>query len=156
MAKASSASISERDALSAVGRVLALAGAGFELQPMLDRVAEEAAALCSADLGFVFLLEGEMIHFVAGVGGSPEHWEFERAHPFPVDRATVAGGWSGRTVRSTSTTSRMTQPAASHGERPKAQSRRCPGPPGRSRMAGQRRAQPVYSTMYIPAPMSVR
>ena len=91
MAKASSASISERDALSAVGRVLALAGAGFELQPMLDRVAEEAAALCSADLGFVFLLEGEMIHFVAGVGGSPEHWEFERMHPFPVDRATVAG-----------------------------------------------------------------
>jgi class 3 adenylate cyclase len=89
---ASSAPISERDALAAVGRVLAaVTGAGFELQPLLDRIAAEAAALCRSDLGFVFMLEGELIHFVAGVGGTPEHWEFERTHPFPITRATVAG-----------------------------------------------------------------
>ena len=83
---------SERDALAAVGRVLgAVNGAAFELQPLLDRIAAEAAALCHSDLGFVFMLEGELIHFVAGVGGSPEHWDYERANPFPVSRETVAG-----------------------------------------------------------------
>jgi len=86
------APISERDALAAVGRVLgAVNGAAFELQPMLDRIAAEAAALCRADLGFVFMLEGELIHFVAGVGGTPEHLDYERAHPFPVTRETLAG-----------------------------------------------------------------
>jgi class 3 adenylate cyclase len=82
---------SGRDALAAVGRVLAVTGAAFELQPMLDRIAAEATQLCRADLGFVFLREGELIHFVAGVGGSSDHWEYERTHPFPATRATVAG-----------------------------------------------------------------
>jgi len=86
------ASTPERDALAAVGRVLAaVSSAGFELQPMLDRIAAEASALCRAQLGFVFMLEGELIHFVAASGGSPEHWEYERTHPFPVTRDTVAG-----------------------------------------------------------------
>src|SRR5713101_4027497 len=82
---------SGRDALAAVGRVLAVIGAAFELQPMLDRIAAEATQLCRADLGFVFLREGELIHFVAGIGGSPEHREFEREHPFPATRDTVGG-----------------------------------------------------------------
>ena len=85
------APISERDALAAVGRVLAVTGAAFELQPMLDSIAAEAEALCRADLAFVFLREGELIHFVAGIGGSPEHMEYERTHPLPVTRDTVAG-----------------------------------------------------------------
>ncbi len=85
------AAVSERDALAAVGRVLAVTGVAFELQPMLDRIAAEAEALCRADLAFVFLREGELIHFVAGIGGSPEHMEYERTHPLPVDRDTVAG-----------------------------------------------------------------
>jgi GAF domain-containing protein len=81
-----------RDALAAVGRVLAaVTGAGFELQPILDRIAAEAAALCNAQIGFVFMLEGELIHFVAATGGSPAHWDYERAHPFPITRDTVAG-----------------------------------------------------------------
>ena len=83
---------SERDALAAVGRVLvAVTGAGFELQPILDRIAAEAAALCRAEIGFVFLLEGELFHFAAGSGGSPEHWDYQRSHPFPATRETVAG-----------------------------------------------------------------
>lgn len=83
---------SERDALAAVGRVLAaVAGAGFELQPILDRIVAEAAALCHAEIGFVFLLEGGLFHTVAGVGFTPEHWSFQRAHPFPPGRDTVGG-----------------------------------------------------------------
>jgi len=83
--------VPERDALAAVGRVLAVTGAGFELQPMLDRIAAEATQLCRAEIGFVFLREGELIHFVAGVGGSPEHWAYERTHPLAVTRDTVTG-----------------------------------------------------------------
>jgi class 3 adenylate cyclase len=58
---------------------------------MLDRIATEAAALCRADLAFVFLREGELIHFVAGIGGSPEHVDYERTHSIPATRDTVAG-----------------------------------------------------------------
>jgi len=83
---------SEREALAAVGRVLvAVSGAGFELQPVLDRTVTEAAALCHAEIGFVFLLEGGLFHTVAGVGWTPEQTEFQRAHPFPVTGDTVGG-----------------------------------------------------------------
>jgi class 3 adenylate cyclase len=83
---------SERDALAAVGRVLgAVTSAGFELQPILDRIVTEAAALCRADIGFVFLLDNGLFHTVAGVGFTPEHWAFQRAHPFPPSRETVGG-----------------------------------------------------------------
>lgn len=83
---------SGRDALAAIGRVLAaVAGAGFELQPTLDRVVTEAAALCRAEIGFVFLLDGGFFHTVAGIGFTPEHWDYQRAHPFPASRDTVGG-----------------------------------------------------------------
>ncbi len=83
---------SEREALRAIGRVLSeVTGTSFELQPVLDRIAAEATALCRAEIGFVFLLEGELFHWVAGNGGSPEHWAYQRAHPFPATRETVAG-----------------------------------------------------------------
>jgi GAF domain-containing protein len=83
--------VSERDALAAVGRVLATTGVTADLQPMLDRIAAEAAALCRAKIAFVFLREGDLLHFVAGVGGSPEHVAYERSHPLPATRDTVAG-----------------------------------------------------------------
>lgn len=83
---------SERDALAAVGRVLsAVTSAGFELQPILDRIVTEAAALCRADIGFVFLLDNGLFHTLAGVGFTPEHWAYQRAHPFPPGRETVGG-----------------------------------------------------------------
>ena len=83
---------SQRDALAAVGRVLAaVTGAGFELQPILDRIVTEAAALCHAEIGFAFLLDGGLLHTVAGVGFTPEHWDYQRAHPFPASRETVGG-----------------------------------------------------------------
>jgi class 3 adenylate cyclase len=83
---------SEREALAAVGRVLAaVTGAGFELQPILDRIASEAAALCHADVAFVFLREGDLFHFVAASGGRPEHWAYERSHPDPITRESIVG-----------------------------------------------------------------
>jgi class 3 adenylate cyclase len=83
---------SERDALAAIGRVLsAVTSAGFELQPILDRIVAEAAALCSAEIGFIFLLEDGLFHTLAGVGFTPEHWAVQLAHPFPPGRETVGG-----------------------------------------------------------------
>jgi class 3 adenylate cyclase/putative methionine-R-sulfoxide reductase with GAF domain len=83
---------SERDALAAVGRVLgAVTGAEFELQPILDRISAEAAALCRAEMGFVFLRDGDLFRFVAATGGTPEHWAFERDHPDTIDRKSVVG-----------------------------------------------------------------
>ena len=88
----SEAAVSERDALAAVGRVLAaVTGAEFQLQPILDRIAEEAAALCHADAAFVFLLEGDLFHFMAASGGRPEHWEYDRSHPDPIDHGSING-----------------------------------------------------------------
>jgi class 3 adenylate cyclase/putative methionine-R-sulfoxide reductase with GAF domain len=83
---------SDRDALAAVGRVLgAVSGAGFELQPILDSIASEAAALCHADVAFVFLRDGDLFHFVAASGGRPEHWAYERSHPDPINRESIVG-----------------------------------------------------------------
>ena len=86
------AATSDRDALAAVGRVLgAVSGAGFELQPILDTIASEAAALCHADVAFVFLRDGDLFHFVAASGGRPEHWAYERSHPDPINRESIVG-----------------------------------------------------------------
>jgi class 3 adenylate cyclase/putative methionine-R-sulfoxide reductase with GAF domain len=86
------APITERDALAAVGRVLsAVTSAGFELQPILDRISAEAAALCSAEMGFMFLREGDLFRFAAATGGTPEHWAYERDHPDRINRSSVTG-----------------------------------------------------------------
>lgn len=83
---------SEREALAAVGQVLAaVTGAGFELQPILDRISAEAAALCRAEMGFIFLRDGDRFRFAAATGGTPEHWAYERDHPDTIDRKSVVG-----------------------------------------------------------------
>jgi class 3 adenylate cyclase/putative methionine-R-sulfoxide reductase with GAF domain len=83
---------SERDALASVGRVLtSVTASDFELQPILDRIAAEAAALCKAETAHVFLREGDHFNFVAASGGTPEHREYERAHPDPIDRRSMNG-----------------------------------------------------------------
>ncbi len=82
----------EREALAAVGRVLAaITSAGFELQPALDQIATEAAALCRAEAGFVYLRDGDLFRFAAASGGSPQHWAYEREHPDTIDRKSVVG-----------------------------------------------------------------
>ena len=86
------APVSEREALRVIGSVLAeVIGSDFELQPVLDRCMTEAAALCHAELGFVFLLEGGLFHLAAGIGANAAHWDYQRANPFPVTRETVNG-----------------------------------------------------------------
>jgi len=83
---------SERDALAAVGRVLSSVTASeFELQPILDRIATEAAALCKAETAHVFLIDGDHFNFVAASGGRPEHREYERAHPDRIDSGSING-----------------------------------------------------------------
>ena len=83
---------SEREALRAIGRVLAaVTGSEFELQPVLDRIAVEATAICHADVGFCFLRDGDLFQFVASSGGSQEHWEYERTHPITIGRETIVG-----------------------------------------------------------------
>lgn len=92
MTRVTEADFADRSALGAVGRVLAaIGGAGFELQPVLDALAEEARSLCDADMGFVFLREGDVMRFAAASGGTPEHWAYEREHPDPIDRRSIAG-----------------------------------------------------------------
>jgi class 3 adenylate cyclase/putative methionine-R-sulfoxide reductase with GAF domain len=84
--------VSERNALAALGRVLAaVSGAGFELQAVLDQVSSEAAAICRAEVGFCFLRDGDVFRFAAGSGGRAEHWEYEKSHPDVVSRASIVG-----------------------------------------------------------------
>lgn len=79
----------------------AVTGAGFELQPILDRIATEAAALCRAETAHVFLIDGDHFNFVAASGGSPEHREYERTHPDPIDSGSINGrvALAGRAVQ---------------------------------------------------------
>jgi class 3 adenylate cyclase len=79
-------------AVAAVGRVLAaIAGSAFELEPALTQVAAEAAALCRADMSFVFLRDGDLFRFAAASGGTPEHWAYEREHPESINRTSIVG-----------------------------------------------------------------
>jgi GAF domain-containing protein len=93
--------VADRTALAAVGRVLAaIGGSTFELEPTLHQLAEEAASLCQAEMSFVFLRDGDVFRFAAGVGSTPEHWDYEREHPDPIDRRSIVGrvALSGRAV----------------------------------------------------------
>ena len=82
----------DQSALAAVGRVLAaIGGSGFELQPILDRLAAEAAVLGRAEMGFAFLRDGDLFRTVSETGSTPGHWEYQRAHPVPITRETVVG-----------------------------------------------------------------
>lgn len=92
MADAPTALDQDRSAVAAVGRVLAaISGSAFELEPALNQLAAEAASLCRADMSFVFLRDGDVFRFVAGIGSSPEHWAYEREHPDTIDRKSVVG-----------------------------------------------------------------
>jgi class 3 adenylate cyclase/putative methionine-R-sulfoxide reductase with GAF domain len=92
VADAPTARDQDRSAVGAVGRVLAaIGGSSFELEPALNQLAAEAASLCRAEMGFVFLREGDLFRFAAASGGSPEHWAYEREHPDPIDQKSVVG-----------------------------------------------------------------
>src|SRR5262249_5603890 len=63
----------------------------FDLQTVLDTLVESAARLCEADTVAIGRPKGEIYHFEATYGLSPEFAEFVASHPFGLDAGTVAG-----------------------------------------------------------------
>jgi class 3 adenylate cyclase len=77
----------EREALRGVLRAVARSAG---LQPVLDEVVEACSRLCDADNAALWLLEDGLLRSVADYG-EPEGAAYDRQHPHPVDRTTVAG-----------------------------------------------------------------
>jgi hypothetical protein len=53
----------------------------FDLQSVLDSLVENAVRLCSADKGLISRRDGELYHFAASYGHSPEFVEFVKRNP---------------------------------------------------------------------------
>src|SRR5439155_5371450 len=67
-----------------------IATSPLDLQQVLDAVAEKAARLCDADLGFIYRVEGSVLRRVVAVGGSAELLgEARPTRSFPSGRAIV-------------------------------------------------------------------
>src|SRR5438552_1501812 len=57
----------------------AISGSPPVVRPAFEAIAERAAALCEAEFGFVTRYDGDLIHYGASVGPSPEALELHRA-----------------------------------------------------------------------------
>jgi GAF domain-containing protein len=63
----------------------------FELQPVLDTLAESATRLCEAERTAIFLRDGNLYRMSARYGFSPELEEYMKQHPMAPGRETLTG-----------------------------------------------------------------
>ena len=72
----------------------------FDLEPVLQTVAERAARLCEAEMANIWRREGESFHAAVGVGFPPEYIAFRQTYLITPGRGTLTGrvALEGRTV----------------------------------------------------------
>jgi hypothetical protein len=81
-----------REQQAATSEVLrALSQSEFQLQSVLQSVAESAAKLCRSDGAVIFQLRDGVYHFAAGYSLSPEFLEIERRARIAPGQGTVIG-----------------------------------------------------------------
>jgi len=84
------ATLEQQTATSDILRIISSSPTGIE--PTFDAIARSAAALCDADTAGVFRFDGELVHFVAQHGRTPEEIEVtRRAFPQPPRHESPAG-----------------------------------------------------------------
>jgi GAF domain-containing protein len=63
----------------------------FDLQPVFETLAENAARLCAAERALIFRFDGQLLRFAVGHNVSPELREFFDQHPIAPGRGTNSG-----------------------------------------------------------------
>jgi signal transduction histidine kinase len=63
----------------------------FELQPVLDKLLENAVRLCGADKGFIYRQDGGVYRVAVSHGHSPEWIEIIKRYPIRQDRGSATG-----------------------------------------------------------------
>ena len=82
--------LEQQTATSEILRVIS--SSPTDVQPVFDTIAQSAARLCKARFCHVFRFDGELMHFAASHGLTPEGIEaLRRLYPLAPGRATAAG-----------------------------------------------------------------